>query len=169
MVPVVNTDPDLADNPWGENKNTIRLTPDQLLGDLGQAFDGGPGDHWHSNPWKMPDEVIRMLPQIVMVSARLDILYRSQVAYKNRLQAQDVQIDWTEFDGLHQMKDMDQVTDAGRAVRQYVTQKSIELARRAKCTADGSACATHRAVPTLIRQDAMSGLDAMDSVEIVRN
>ena len=60
------------------------------------------------------------------------ILYRSQVAYKNRLQAQEAQIDWTEFNGLHQMKDMDQVTDAGRAMRQYVTQKSIELARLAQ-------------------------------------
>jgi hypothetical protein len=40
-----------------------------------------------------------------------------------------------EVDGLHQVKNMDQVIKAGRAVRQYVTEKSIEFMKQAKCSA----------------------------------
>ena len=165
LVPLTNTDPHLADDPWGENETTIGLTPDQLLGELRLAFEGEHPDyrdHWHSNPWKMPDEVVRMLPTVIMVSAKLDILYQSQVAFKNRLQAQGVKVDWRAFDGLHQVKDIDQVTEAGCAVRQHVTQKSIELARHAKCSGEGSAGAT----PRLNRQNAMTGLDAMARPEL---
>lgn len=130
LVPVINTDPDLTNDPWGKNERTVGLTPEQLLEDLKLVFQGelpDDRDHWHCNPLKMPDEVVRMLPAMIMVSAKLDILYQSQVAFKNRLQARGVKVDWSDFDGLHQMKDMDQVTDAGRAVRQHVTQKSREF------------------------------------------
>jgi hypothetical protein len=43
-----------------------------------------------------------------------------------------------EADGLHQVKDMDQVTEAGREVRQYITQKSTEFVKHAKCFAGGN-------------------------------
>lgn len=66
-----------------------------------------------------------MLPRTIMVSAGPDILYKSQVEFKNRLQAQGVQVYWKEVDGLHQVKDMCQ-TEAGREVGQYVT-KTIEI------------------------------------------
>jgi len=62
-----------------------------------------------------------------MVSATLDILHKSQVLLSNRLRAQEVEVDWMEADGLHQVKDMDQFTEAGRAVRHYVTQMSVEF------------------------------------------
>ena len=140
LVPLINTDLDLADNSWGENESTLGLTPDRLLGDLKTTFEGRHPDyrnHWHSNPYKMPDEIIRMLPKTIMVFATLDILYKSQVEFKNRLQAQGVEVDWIEVDGLHYVKDMDQVTKAGRAVRQYITQKSTEFMKHAKCSTDG--------------------------------
>jgi hypothetical protein len=81
--------------------------------------------------------------------------------FRSRLQAQGVLMDWKDFNGLHQVKDMDQVTDAGRAVRQYISQKSIELVGRTKA-ADG-------AMPRLTRQDAMVGLAGMNSQEIAGN
>jgi acetyl esterase/lipase len=86
----------------------------------------------------MPDKVVRMLPRTIMVFATLDILYKSQVEFKNRLQAQGVEVGCMVVDGLHQVKDMDQVTEAGRAVRQYVTQKSIEFVMHAKCFIGGN-------------------------------
>jgi len=39
-----------------------------------------------------------------------------------------------EVDGLHQVKDMDQATAAGHAVRQYVMLKSTEFVMRANDT-----------------------------------
>lgn len=69
-----------------------------------------------------------------MVLATLDILYKSQVEFKDRLQAQGVEVGWMEVDGLHQVKDMDKVTEAGRAVREYIKQQSIEFAKQAKCS-----------------------------------
>ena len=138
LVPLIQTDPDLADNPWGENESTLGLTPDRLLSDLKTTFDGkypDCRDHWHSNPYKMSDEVVRMLPSpTIMVFAALDILYESDVEFKNRLQANGVKVSWMKANGLHQVKDMDQVTEAGRKVRQYATQKSIEFVERAKCS-----------------------------------
>jgi acetyl esterase/lipase len=104
LVQLINTDPDLADNPWGENEGTPGLTPNRLLGDLKIAFEREDPDfrnHGPSNPWKMPEEVVRMLPRTIMVSAKLDILYKSQVEFKDCLQAQGVQVDWMKVDGLH--------------------------------------------------------------------
>lgn len=131
LVPLTDTDPDLTDKPWGENQNSLGLTPDRLLGDLKTTFEEkhpDSRDHWHSNPCKMSDEAIRLLPSTIMVVAKLDILYRSQTKFKNRLQAQGVEVDWLEVDGLHYVKDMDKVTEAGRAVRQYIKHISIEYA-----------------------------------------
>jgi acetyl esterase/lipase len=162
LVPLLDTAPDLADNPWGDNDNTIGLTPDRLLGDLRTVFEGkypDCRDHWHSNPSKMPDEVLRVLPRTVMVSATLDILHKSQVLFSNRLRDQEVEVDWMEADGIHQMKDMSQVTVAGGAVRRYVMQKSIEFAKHAKSSANGGA----DVAPTLKRQNAMTGLEVMAS------
>jgi acetyl esterase/lipase len=75
-----------------------------------------------------------MLPPTIMVFASLDILYKSGLKFKDRLQAQSVAVSWMEANGLHQMKDMDRMTGAGREVRQYVTQKSIEFVEHAKCS-----------------------------------
>jgi hypothetical protein len=55
--------------------------------------------------------------------------------FKNRVQAQGVKVGWMEVDGLHQVKDMDQVTEAGRTVRQYVKEMSSEFVKHAKCSA----------------------------------
>ena len=45
-----------------------------------------------------------------MVFATLDILYKSQLGFKDRLKAQGVEVAWMEVVGLHQVKDMDDVT-----------------------------------------------------------
>ena len=149
MVPLLDTAPDLAENPWGDNDSTIGLTPDRLLGDLRTVFEGKYPDcreDWHSNPCEMPDDVLRVLRRTVMVFATLDILHKSQVLFSNRLRDQGVEVDRMEADGLHQVKDMSQVTEAGCAVRHYIVQKTIEFANVA---------------PTLKRQNAMTGLEAM--------
>ena len=132
LVPLVNTDPSRTSDPWGENAGTIGLTQEQLLRDLSTAFESKHPDsreHWHSNPCKMPSEVMRLLPHSHIVIAKLDILYLSQVAFKNRLQAEGVKLHAIEVDGLHQVKDMDQETEAGRQVRDYGKQISSEFYR----------------------------------------
>jgi hypothetical protein len=48
-----------------------------------------------------------------------------------------VEVGWIKINRLYQVKDMDQVIKAGRAVRQYVTEKSIEFIKQAKYSADG--------------------------------
>lgn len=152
VVPVVQTHLD-HDKPWGENECTPGLTPERLLNDLEMAFNGVEAsfrDHWHSDPWKMPDEVLRKLPRIIMVSAKFDILHDSQVEFRNRIDALGMKVEWKAADGLHQVKDMYQ-TQAGREVTEYVTQKTIEMVTRAQS-------------PSLDRQDAMVGLTEMLSV-----
>ena len=107
----------------------------------------------------MPDEVIRMLPRTFMVSATLDILYQSQVEFSNRLRAQGVEVDCLEVVGLHQVKDMAQVTEAGRRVKGYIKEKSIEfveLATRRRGRNEG-------VMPRLKRQDTAVGLEVMAS------
>ncbi|KAK5074437.1 hypothetical protein LTR70_010238 [Exophiala xenobiotica] len=139
LVPLIDTNPDLAASPWGENENTIGLTPRRLLEDLDAAFrDEDPEFrlHWHSNPRKMPDYVMNQLPTVIMVLAKLDILYPSQVEFKTRLEDQGVNLSWIEVDGLHQVKDMDRVTAAGREVRQYILRASREFMKRAACSTD---------------------------------
>lgn len=134
LVPVTNTNPDLANDPWGENKNTVGLTPDRLLRDLSAAFQNESPDfrnHWHSNPCKIPDELMKLLPKMAIVAAKLDILYLSQSEFMGRLKTQNVDVSWIEVDGLHQAKDMDRVTAAGREVRQKVLQWSTGLTRHA--------------------------------------
>ena len=156
MVPLVDTDPDLADSPWGDNEGTVGLTPNRLLGDLGTVFEGIDPllrNHWHSNPRKIPEEVVRELPRTVMALGKLDILYKSQVKFANLLRTQGVELDCMEVAGLHQVKDMDQVTAAGCSVREYVTQKSIEFVKRAKC----SAGQIPDAMLKLNREDTMKG------------
>jgi len=162
LVPLLNTASDLADNSWGDNESTIGLTPDHLLGDLRTVFKEKYPDcrnHWHSNPRKMPDEVLRVLPRTIMVSATLDILHKLQVLFSNHLQAQGVKVNRMKADGLHQMKDMNQVTEAGCAMRRYVKQKSIKFAKHAKCFTDEGS----DVVPTLNRQNTMTELKAMAS------
>ena len=81
-------------------------------------------DNWHSNPRKIPDDVIRILPRMVIVAADLDILFPSQLALKTRLEAQSVSLSWIVVNGLHQVKDLDQVTEAGCEVKQRVLHES---------------------------------------------
>ncbi|KAF2789424.1 alpha/beta-hydrolase [Melanomma pulvis-pyrius CBS 109.77] len=135
IVPLIATDPVLANDPWGENESTLGLTPDRLLAQLKTTFDGeqpGCRDHWHSNPDRMPDQVVIALPKTTMILAKLDILYKSQEQFVRRLLGQGVEVDWIEVAGLHYVKDMDTVTDAGRAVRRYIKNTSIEYTEYAE-------------------------------------
>lgn len=161
LVPLIDTNPNLADDPWGDNENTIGLTPDRLLSDLNAAFkDDDPRvrDHWHSNPRQMPDEVMRSLPRVIMVLAKLDILYRSQWEFKTRLQAQHADLSYIKVNGLHQVKDLDCVTEAGREVRRYIRQVSKEFMVSAACSANRGPAV----VPELRREEAMKGLRPYD-------
>lgn len=80
LVPLVMTDPDLADNSWDENESTVKLTSDRLLSDLRTTFEGKHSDrrdHWHNNSFKMLNEIVKMLSSSIMMFATLDILYKS--------------------------------------------------------------------------------------------
>ena len=130
LVPLINTDPSRTSDPWGENAGTIGLTEEQLLRDLSTVFEGEHADsreHWHSNPCKMPGEIKKLLPYSHMALAKLDILYPSQLAFKDSLQAEGVKLDAIEVDGLHQVKDMDRETKAGQQIRHYGRQISSEF------------------------------------------
>jgi hypothetical protein len=88
------TDPDLTDNPWGDNGSTPGLMPDRLLGDLRTTFKGkhpDRRDHWHSNSIEMPREVLQMLLNSTLVFTTLAILYKSQVKLNDRLQVEGVE------------------------------------------------------------------------------
>lgn len=150
LVPLIDTDPNFADNPWGENENTIGLTSDKLQRALDAAFrDEDPQfrDHWHNNPRKMPNDMIRKLPKMIMVSATLDILFPSQSDFKTRLQAQGVQLSSLEVDGLHQVKDLDRVTVAGREVRKYILQASRDFMKLAASPPDRGLAVVTRLQP----------------------
>jgi len=69
LVPLVDTNPDLASNPWGNNENSPGLTSHRLLDDLKAAFEGeNPGwrDHWHSNPDSLPFPSYGYQPEILL-------------------------------------------------------------------------------------------------------
>ena len=76
IVPVVQTQPD-HNSAWGKNAYSPGLTPERLLKDLRVSFGGVDPvfrDHWHSDPWAMPDQVLQRLPGLIMVSTSIDIL-----------------------------------------------------------------------------------------------
>ncbi|KAK5083833.1 hypothetical protein LTR05_006339 [Lithohypha guttulata] len=157
LVPLIDTDPNLAGDPWGDNENTVGLRPTRLLSDLNAAFNDDPRfrDHWHGNPYKMPDDVVSMLPRTIILSAKLDILYRSQSKFKERLRTRGVKVSGIEVDGLHQVKDMDQVTAAGRKARQYILRVSREFIKQAaRSTDEGSGI-----VPSLQHIEALRPWD----------
>lgn len=136
IVPLLDTCPNLADKPWGDNEYTVGLTPAQLLADLAIAFSGmGPAVRkmWHFNPSEISDEDLTRLPKVVMVISELDILFKSQLKFVQRLIAQGVDVNYLRVAGLHQVKDMD-CTEACRAVREYVRQHAIGFMERACST-----------------------------------
>lgn len=58
------TNPDLGSNPSSKNESTPELKPDKLLGHMRTAFDRkhpDPQDHWQINPFKVPNEVAKVL------------------------------------------------------------------------------------------------------------
>ncbi|KAK5074561.1 hypothetical protein LTR70_010157 [Exophiala xenobiotica] len=139
LVPLIDTDPNLADDPWGDNENTVGLTSNRLLSDLEAAFNDDPRfrDHWHGNPYKMPDDVSE---------------------FKERLRTRGVKVGGIEVDGLHQVKDMDQVTAAGRKARQYILRVSREFMKQAaRSTDEGSGI-----VPSLQHVGALKELRLWD-------
>jgi hypothetical protein len=75
----------------------------------------------------MLNEIVKMLSSSIMMFATLDILYKSQVKFKDRLQAEDVKTSCMKIVELHQVKDMNQFTETCRAMRRYITQKLIDL------------------------------------------
>ncbi|KAK5069426.1 hypothetical protein LTR51_008676 [Lithohypha guttulata] len=161
LVPLIDTNPNLTDDPWGDNENTTGLTPDRLLSDLNAAFqndDPRVRDHWHSNLRYMPNEVMRSLPRIFMVLAKLDILYRSQLEFKTRLQDQHADLSCIEVNGLHQVKDLDCVTETAREVRRYIWQASKEFMVSAACSANRGPAV----VPELRREEATERLCPYD-------
>ena len=152
QVWLATTNPHTLSSSFGGNKHTLGLKSATLLNDLHAALENEDEefrDSWHSDPFKMPAEVMKLLPPSVMVYAELDCLFESQMKHKDRLLAQGVDLSWCTVDGLHMVKDMDLETDAGRRVREFVRLKSLEFIERFRSTV------------VLHRQDAISGLEAM--------
>ena len=139
VAPLVDTNPGYAVDAWGENIDSLGLTPLRLLGELRRLFESNLADrnHWRYNPSRMPSWVIQTLPETVMVLATLDPLYKSQMKFWSHLNAEGIKVHWLAVDGLHMVKDMDQVTEAGRQVRQYVKQKHGLWTKRATVTCIG--------------------------------
>ncbi len=79
-----------------------------------------------------------MLSSSIMMFATLDILYKSQVKFTDRLQAKDVKMSCMKIVELRQVKDMNRFTETDRAIRRYITQKLIDLVKQAKSFADES-------------------------------
>ena len=126
LVPLFDTDPDPAANPWGENVHTVGLEPDRLLEDLEKAFNGDGRDHWTRNSDKMPNEILKHVPRTVMVLAKLDILYPHSVTFRDRLKKQGVEVESLEVDSIHQVKELYN-TEQGRKVWEFCTKKYREL------------------------------------------
>ena len=51
---------------------------------------------------------------------RHDILFKAQMAWIDRLGRYGKHVDYVEVDGLHKVKDLDRVTEAGRVTRRYL-------------------------------------------------
>ena len=132
IVPVPDTDPGYADDRWGENIDALGLTPLRLLSELRKLFGRYLSDRtdWIYNPSCVPSHVFRNLPTTTMVLATLDPLYQSQVRFRDRLVAESVNVECLEVNGLHMAKDLDEVTEAGRQVRQWMREKHGVWKRR---------------------------------------
>ena len=107
IVPLVNTKQNLDMNPCGENEDTVGLTPKRLLDDLwDMSRNDRPAflEHWHSNPCKMLDADMKLLPRTVLVFAKLNILYPSQTELEGRLRGAGVDLECLKVYGVHQVK-----------------------------------------------------------------
>jgi hypothetical protein len=54
------------------------------------------------------------------VIGRHDILFKAQMAWIERLGRHGKHVDYVKVDGLHKVKDLDRITEAGRVARQYL-------------------------------------------------
>ena len=119
-VPLVDTAPDLLHDPWGDNSDAPGLTTSVFLDLLGKAFPPEIPDHWYFNPSIIPKEKIKHLPDLHLVIGRHDILFKAQMAWIDRLERYGKHVDYVKVDGLHKVKDLDRITEAGRVARQYL-------------------------------------------------
>jgi acetyl esterase/lipase len=119
-VPLVDTAPDLLHDPWGDNNDAPGLTTSIFLDLLGKAFPPKILDHWHFNPSIIPKEKVEQLPDLHLVIGRHDILFKAQMAWIERLGRHGKHVDYVKVDGLHKVKDLDRITEAGRVARQYL-------------------------------------------------
>ena len=119
-VPLVDTAPDLLNDPWGNNSDAPGLTTTIFLDLLGKVFPPEILDHWHFNPSIIPKEKVEHLPDLHLVLGRHDILFKAQRAWIDRLESYGKQVDYVEVNGLHKVKDLDRITEAGRVARQYL-------------------------------------------------
>jgi acetyl esterase/lipase len=120
IVPIFDTNPTDKPDPWGENAGTPGLTADRLLGGLEPTFREVSRDDWYYNPSKMPDHVVQELPPMAIALAKFDILYKQGKQFCEEHLQHRHDMRWKTFDGIHQVKDMDQVTAEGRLLREYI-------------------------------------------------
>ena len=126
IVPLFNTAPNLQADPWGENSDTLGLTPYRLTKELDQAFKGNEREHWTRNPARMPNEILKLVPPTVIVRAKLDILYLDGVIFEMCLRRNNVKVDLLEVDSIHQVKELYN-TEAGRKVWEFCKEKYLDI------------------------------------------
>ena len=123
VVPLVDTCPDLAVDPWGQNPISFGLTTNRLLNELDERFGGLSGDRrndWHYNPSKIPGKTIRKMGRITMIVSTFDVLLESQMRFRDQVKSSGPEVEWYQYDGLHMVNNMDQKTQAGRDVRHFL-------------------------------------------------
>jgi acetyl esterase/lipase len=112
--------PHLNEKSLGLVDDSPGLTPERLLSSLRAAFKGSHEDNWRKNPSRWSDSRLGLMPPTVFALARHDVLKPEAIAFMHRMRSQGVHVFCDIFDGIHQVKDMDQVTQAGRQIRQFV-------------------------------------------------
>jgi acetyl esterase/lipase len=121
FVPLINTNPNPRGMPWGLVEDSPGLPPEKLLGSLNATFKYTKSrDHWRKNPSRWSDSRLGTLPRMVIGIARHDILRPQTLDFGQRMLAQGANISYICVDGIHQVKDMDQITKAGQQIRKFM-------------------------------------------------
>ncbi|KAK5077723.1 hypothetical protein LTR70_009491 [Exophiala xenobiotica] len=118
VVPVIDTDPEASENPWGENEQTMVLLPDGLISQLNQTFRGVfrvDTKDWRNNLSAMTGPTFKYLPQrTLMIFAAFDALLDTQMKWMNQVPHHEDRI-CLKVDAFHNVKDLYD-TKAGREV-----------------------------------------------------
>ena len=104
-------------------------------------------EHWNSDPYRIPDEVLRDWPSTSLIVSHPDSLDKRQMKFRDRLQTQITEVDCKVIDGLHRIRGEHQTAVSQEVIR-YVVSETVKIAKGFT-------------PPPLIRQEAIKGLDTM--------